>query len=295
MRPGHILFKTLAVSSSLLLAGGYVWYRAGAAIPYIAPARQQHPAPMPKSHPNEVVVPQDILDKAESNRTLLSGSKSDRPDVSSALDGIDGSMFRPVKPPPTAFPYPDFEYIQLDIPRRDERTILGGSKSSALDFRHIEPTEEKRPTGKFTVPFEEFPTLAPPPNESEYAPKKPRVVLPGPKSFAPDLPSDTNTGEPRRIQLLRPRIPDVPQQQAQSQSETPKKERSVLPGSKSLIVRPDRNDADVEILEPITPKKQEAPPQPPPQRKPEAQQEVPAQQRRQMLPGSKSSGFRERD
>jgi hypothetical protein len=250
MKPGRAFFKALALSSSLLLAGGYVWYRAGGSIPYVAPAKLDRPAP-PQPSPDEVVVPQEIVNQIQNNPSFLSGSKSGLVDI------LPQPAEAAQKQSPETLPYPDFEIIDLDKADSRERAILGGSKSSAIDFRRA--------------------------TERETATKTPDTK----KLETAIVPAETTAkSEGGSVQgLIQPEIPRV-----------------LLPGSKSAfpgIIRDKEKEESFQkgpSQKSEEPRKQQAPKPPEPPQKPEAQQESPpAQTKREFLPGSKSSGFRERN
>ena len=85
--------KILALTFSLMIGGGYVWFRSGGSIPYLAPAKQTaNPdrAVLPGSKigitetpvfpsGNDVVVPPEILEQVELARTFFGSTKSARP------------------------------------------------------------------------------------------------------------------------------------------------------------------------------------------------------------------------
>ena len=149
--------KILALTFSLLLGGGYVWYRAGGSIPYFAPAKQSNTQP-------DVTVPPDVVERAELGN-FYESIKSGR--VLTKNDLLDLN----------------FKVKSNDSLPADKRVILPGSKMGAIEFHRITEKESPKPEPRPPVGAkpvggtEAAPT--PLPKKSE-EPRK-RTLLPGSK------------------------------------------------------------------------------------------------------------------
>lgn len=267
MPHGSILLKTLAVTFSLSLAGGYVWFRSGGSIPYLAPAKQARtnpdrttltgsksaaaPVEFPETprDPNDVVVPPEILEQADRDRTFFSGSKSDRVDISS-LPAIEALIVEPDSNPVT-------KYSQYRTPD----SLMFSSKSGAIHFDYgpqPEPKSEPKPQPE---PVINNPKPASP--DAQTTVQRQRTFLPGSKSFdaresgtvyKPQPVEESPKPEPaqqRRTILPGSKSMKIEAPPPASSAPEEKKPRTILPGPKSFAVTlPTDTERPIKLLRP---------------------------------------------
>jgi len=203
MTPKPLAFKIAALSFSVMLAGGYVWYRSGGSLPFVSSAAAETPEAPPPQKDEPIEVPPEVLAAAEAQdaedakrspaetrrEILLSGSKSE-------------AIFIPRKTEPQI----GGEAPRIPDPTVRREILMEGSKSGG--FRPEPPPQPQR--------------------ETRPEPPK-RTVLPGSKSAAVVV--------EREVAQPAPAEQRQRQQQAAPQTVTPATpKRTILPGSKSMRI-----------------------------------------------------------